>query len=208
MMRAARVVVVAVAACAGATPPTATPVGATPASATPAAPALTVAAAPSPSCAAPEFRQLDFWIGDWDVAVHARSSATATQWGDAKGHQHVEAILGGCAIAEHFRADGPPTPWAGASYSMWQPQLGKWRQTWVDDSAGFLVFKGGPEANGFVLYGEPKDVAGAKTQMRMVFSAITPTSLHWEWQQSSDGWATVAPLMQVDYRRAAVASRP
>jgi len=207
MMRAAvAVAVVAVAACAGATRPAAAPTaGAT----APTPTTATAAATPSPSCAAPEFRQLDFWLGDWDVTVHARSSATSTQWGDARGHQHVEAILGGCAIAEHFTAEGPPTRWAGASYSMWQPQLAKWRQTWVDDSAGFLVFAGGLETGSFVLYGEPKDVGGTKTQMRMVFSAITPTSLHWEWQQSSDGWATSAPLIQIEYRRsAAVASRP
>jgi hypothetical protein len=157
----------------------------------------------SPSCLAPEFRQLDFWLGDWDVTVHARSSPTSDQWADAKGHQHVEAILGGCAIAEHFTADGPPAPWAGASYSMWQPKLGTWRQAWVDDSASFLAFQGGVEHDGFALYGEPKTVGGTQTQMRMVFLAITPTSLRWEWQQTRDGWATAAPQMVVDYRRSA-----
>jgi hypothetical protein len=172
----------------------------------PAAPTAT-ASAPSKSCAAPEFRQLDFWIGDWDVAVHARSSPTSDQWADARGHQHVEAILGGCAISEHFTAEGPPVPWSGASYSMWQPQQATWRQTWVDDSGGYIALHGGPERDGFVLYGEPRDAGGTQTQMRMVFSAVTPTSLHWEWQQTSDGWTTASPVMQIEYRRVPAAQR-
>jgi hypothetical protein len=180
-------------ACAARAPTAAPPTVA----AAPAAPAASV----SSSCAAPEFRQLDFWIGDWDVTVHARASPTSEQWGEAEGRQHVEAILGGCAIAEHFTAAGPPTRWSGASYSMWQPQLGAWRQTWVDDSGSFLAFRGGFERDNFVLYGEPKTADGTQTQKRMVFSAITPTSLHWEWQQTSDGWTTVVPMIKIDYRR-------
>ena len=90
----------------------------------------TTPAAPSTACTSPEHRQLDFWIGDWDVRIRARAAPDKDVWGEAKGTQHVESILGGCAIAEHFTADGPPTPWAGKSYSMWQPKLGKWRQSW------------------------------------------------------------------------------
>jgi hypothetical protein len=165
-------------------------------------PVAASAPARSKSCLAPEFRQLDFWLGDWDVDVHARSSPTSDQWGDARGHQHVEAILGGCAIAEHFTADGPPSPWAGASYSSWQPQLSQWRQTWVDDSGGYIALRGSFAHGEMTLYGEPRDNHGKQTQMRMVYSAITPTSLHWEWQFTDDNWTTFAPTIKIDYRRA------
>jgi hypothetical protein len=178
----------------------------------PAASAPPAAPRGSPSCTAPAFRQLDFWIGDWDVTVHARSAPTSDQWADARGHQHVEAILGGCAISERFTAEGPPTPWAGASYSMWQPALGAWRQTWVDDSGSYLAFQGGLENGAFTLYGEPREVNGAQIQKRMVFREVTATSLRWSWEQSDDHWATATPLMRIDYRRspatAVGASRP
>jgi hypothetical protein len=159
-------------------------------------------AAPKPvaACATPEHRQLDFWIGDWDVAIRARQSPTS-EWGDAKGVQHVEAILGGCAIAETFTAAGPGTPWAGRSFSSWQPKAGKWRQTWVDDSGSYLAFVGGLEAGELTLYGEPRDQAGTTVQMRMVFQAVTPRSLHWEWQRTDDGWKTNQPMMKIDYTR-------
>jgi uncharacterized protein DUF1579 len=166
----------------------------------PAAPAASAAPATKP-CTGPEFHQFDFWIGDWELTVRGRNSPTSDQWGEAKGQQHVESILSGCAIAEHFSADGPGTPWAGASYSSWQPQQSAWRQTWVDDSGGFLVFRGKLENGAMALYGEPRDVGGKQIQMRMVFRDITATSLRWEWQRSDDSWATEAPMITIDYRR-------
>ena len=47
------------------------------------------------SCSAPEYRQLDFWIGDWDVS----------DVGDAKPSMRiaVEEILAGCALKESYR---------------------------------------------------------------------------------------------------------
>src|SRR5215813_9919828 len=64
------------------------------------------------ACDTPEHRQLDFWVGDWDVVVHARQTPDGP-FADAKGRQHVESILGGCAVAETFSADGPGPAWNG-----------------------------------------------------------------------------------------------
>ena len=207
-------VLVALTACTA--PGTATPASATPppgassstasastASASTASSTASATSAPAKPCTGAEFRQFDFWIGDWDLVVRARSAPTSDQWGEAKGHQHVESILAGCAIAEHFTAEGPGTPWSGASYSSWQPKLGAWRQTWVDDSGGYLAFRGSVEHGAMTLYGEPRDVGGKRVQMRMVFQDVTASSLHWEWQRSDDDWATAAPMITIDYRRSA-----
>lgn len=149
------------------------------------------------TCATAEHRQFDFWVGDWDVVIRARSSPTSEDWGEAKGTQHIESILGGCAIAEHFSAEGPGAPWAGKSYSAWQPQLGKWRQTWVDDSGSYIALTGGVEGGVMTLYGE----LGPKGQMRMVFKDVTTDALHWEWQRSTDEWKTLTVMMAIDYKR-------
>jgi len=166
-------------------------------------PAPSSPAPPSPpvaSCNSAEHRQLDFWLGDWNVVVHARATPEGP-FADATGHQHVETVLGGCAIAEHFSAAGPQQPWAGKSYSSWQPNAGKWRQTWVDDSGGYLAFTGGVENGEMTLYGEPREVNGKAFQMRMVFKDVTPRALRWEWQRSEDGWKTSAVMMRIDYTR-------
>jgi len=168
--------------------------------ATPAAPPP--AAAGHSSCSAPEYRQLDFWIGDWDVTIHARQSPTSDTWADAKGRQRVDAILGGCAISEDFRAEGPQQPWAGRSYSSWQPAAGKWRQTWVDDQGGYLAFTGGLEGGTMALYGEPRaDPTGKPFQMRMIWLDVTRAALRWEWQRSYDEWKTSTVMMRIDYVR-------
>jgi hypothetical protein len=157
------------------------------------------AESPSTSCTAAEYRQLDFWIGDWDLVVRARPTPGAP-WAEAKGLQHVESILGGCAISERFRADGPGAPWAGRSYSMWQPALKAWRQTWVDDSGSYLAFTGGVDGDVMTLVGEPRDQDGHHIQMRMVFLDVTARSLRWEWQRQTDGGAW-DPQMIIEYRR-------
>ena len=51
-------------------------------------------------CAAKESHQFDFWIGDWNVVDPA---------GKVAGHNRIEAILGGCALAEHWDGAGGGT---------------------------------------------------------------------------------------------------
>ncbi len=199
-----RLVSISLAAALGAacTPPT-TP-ATQPASAI-SAPAVTPApvasASPSPACVAAEFRQFDFWIGTWDLVVKTRNDPQSP-WVEAPGVQRIEPILGGCAIAEHFTAEGPGVPWAGNSYSVWQPALGKWRQTWVDDQGGYLAFVGAVEDGAMTLYGEPVTRNGGVVEMRMTFLDVTADALRWEWQRkAADG--TWAPQMIIEYRRAA-----
>jgi hypothetical protein len=182
-----RITVVLLCACSQPKPPPRAPA--------PAAPTIVAA------CNTPEHRQFDFWIGDWDVRVRARTAPDKEDWGEAKGTQHIEALLGGCAIAEHFAADGPPAPWAGKSYSAFQPKLGKWRQTWVDDQGSYIALTGGVEAGVMTLYGEPRTANDKTIQMRMVFQNVTKSSLHWEWQRTEDNWATSVAMMTIDYRR-------
>jgi len=70
---------------------------------------------PAASCSAAEHRQLDFWVGDWDLTFdagegrvgRATNRITADEFGD-------------CVIAEHFEmAD---TGYVGGSWSFWTPR--------------------------------------------------------------------------------------
>lgn len=189
------------AACASSSPPPVAPTNVAPAPVATAPATPPAASTIAKACAGPEFRQLDFWIGDWTVKIHARASPTSDQWGDSVGTQHVRSILSGCAIEENFAAQGPPTPWAGRSFATFDGVTKKWRQTWVDDSGGYIPLDGGPEGTDFALYGPPREIQGLKFQMRMVWSHITPDALRWEWQRSTDGWQTNAVMMAIDYAR-------
>jgi hypothetical protein len=163
---------------------------------------IVVLASPAPPkpCAGPEHRQFDFWVGEWDLKVRARSAPDKDEWGEATATQKIESILGGCSIAEHFAADGPGVPWAGKSYSSWQPGLKKWRQTWVDDQGSYIALTGGIEDGVMTLYGEPRTRDGKTVLMRMVFLDVKKDSLRWEWQRQADG-KTWQPMMIIEYRR-------
>jgi hypothetical protein len=173
--------------------------------AAPVAPSPPSSAAAEPiadPCKGAEYRQLDFWTGDWTLAVHARKQPGSEEWRDTTGIQHITRTLKGCAIEENFTA-APPIQFSGRSFSTYDAIAKKWRQTWVDDSGSYLAFTGGPEADGFALYGEPRDLGGKKFQMRMVWSKITHDALRWEWQRSEDSWATSTVMIAIDYARVA-----
>ncbi|HTE51990.1 MAG TPA: DUF1579 family protein [Kofleriaceae bacterium] len=188
--------------CAGAEAGGASPTAASPAAASVAA-SVPASVPASPACTGPEHRQMDFWLGEWDVTVRARTSPDSNEWAEAHGSQRVEKILGGCAVAEHFAADGPGQPWAGASYATWDAASKKWRQTWVDDQGGYLLFTGGVDGGAMALYGEPREVKGARFQMRMIWLDVTPSSLRWEWQRRADGATEWVPMLIIRYRRRA-----
>ena len=185
-MRITLAAIVMILGCAGSERPPATPTRSPP-------PA-------SAACADPAFRQFDFWIGDWDVVVRARAAPDKEEWGEARGTQHIESILGGCVISENFAADGPQEPWAGKSYSTWQVKTQQWRQTWVDSQGSYLAFTGGLENGVMTLYGEPLARDGKRVQMRMIFLDVSRDAMRWEWQRSVEGGPWTA-MMRIAYRR-------
>jgi hypothetical protein len=151
------------------------------------------AAAPLP-CDAPEFRQLDFWLGVWDVRWDAAAGIAA-----GHGTNRVTRTLGDCVIQESF--DGGPTTGnlIGQSLSTYHLPLKRWRQTWVDNQGGYFALVGGPEGNGFVLVSSRlKDDVPVQ---RMVFEEIQSDSLTWRWQKTTDGGKSWSDQWVIYYTR-------
>ena len=182
-----------------------------PAAAAVAPPAAATTEAPPPvppvttadACKAEEHRQFDFWIGHWNLVVSTRKAKDSDEWVESPATNHIQSILAGCAIEESFRAEGPGSPWAGRSVSVYVAATKQWRQTWVDDQGSYLAFTGGMESGRMVLHGEPRQSNGKLVQMRMVFSDITANHITWTWERTTDGGATWTPAMIILYTRAA-----
>ncbi len=165
----------------------------------------------SMACSDAAHRAFDFWLGDWDLVVKVRKPGEPEAWDEAHGVNEIRATHGGCVIEERFRAEGPGEPWAGHSVSVLVD--GRWRQTWVDDQASYMLFVGGFEAesgsdgengkNGkkMILEGEPKERDGKHFRMRMVFTDVTATSMLWRWERTDDEGKTWRPRMLITYRR-------
>ncbi len=149
--------------------------------------ALVAKAAPAPKpCAAPEHRQFDFWLGEWDV----------TEKRKAAGTNRITRILDGCAVREE---------WAGASgthgtsLNMWDAAARRWRQTWVDDKGNVLLLTGGRKGNRMLLEGEAPGDGGALLRHRITWSPLPGGHVRQLWDSTKDGGKTWEVVFDGDY---------
>ncbi|HEV7218857.1 MAG TPA: hypothetical protein VGN39_08285 [Terriglobales bacterium] len=99
-------------------------------------------ATPTP-CAAPAYRQFDFWAGDWDAFDVGSPNKAA--------HVRVDPILGGCVLREDYQAvDGHE----GQSFTIYDGARNVWHQSWVTNRGQMLEIEGKLEAGEMVLTGE------------------------------------------------------
>lgn len=150
----------------------------------------------APPCSTAEFRQMDFWVGVWDVSWEASASTPA-----GHGVNTITRAYDNCVIQEDF-AGGPATGGLiGHSVSTYHAPLQRWRQTWVDNQGGYFALVGGPVGEDFVLVSSR--VTDNAPVQRMVFTDITANSLTWRWQRTPDGGATWADQWVIQYTRRA-----
>jgi hypothetical protein len=149
------------------------------------------------ACDAPEFRQFDFWVGEWEVSWPA-SDATENKSG--RGRNRIHKALDDCAIVENF--DGQPgIPLRGMSLSTYNRQLQKWQQTWVDSEGSYLDFVGEFRDGKMILQREAKSRAGKAFLQRMVWQNIKPESLDWSWERSDNGGKNWQVMWAIHYVR-------
>jgi len=160
----------------------------------PAAPSLMAAQDTAPTaapktCTAPEHRQFDFWIGEWEVT---------TPKGAPAGRNRIEPILGGCALRESWTgAKGG----SGTSYNAYDRRSGRWHQTWVDNGGLVLRLDGTFAAGKMVLSGESRDSTGARVLNRITWQETAPGAVRQLWETSKDGGDTWSVAFDGRYRK-------
>lgn len=143
-------------------------------------------------CDTPEGKQMDFWVGDWDLTW------TDAQGNSQQGHNLIRKVLGSCIVEENF--DGGT--FKGRSYSVYNPNTKLWQQTWVDNNGGYIALTGGQEGDTFILATAPrKTPKGQDLVTRMVFKNISEQSFDWHWQRSLDGGKTWQDSWVIHYKR-------
>lgn len=150
--------------------------------------------APQQACQDAEYRQLDFWVGEWDL------SWTQADGSEGSGTNNItRSPFGDCVITENF--DGNPTlQFKGMSVSTYFKPAGLWRQAWVDDQGGFFSLHGGPQEDGrFIL--DLDRVNDEAPYLRMVWEEITDDSLIWRWQGKASVDAEWADRWVINYKR-------
>ena len=150
-------------------------------------------------CEDAEFKQFDFWIGDWDV-----TSPDGVQ----RGTSHISKEMGGCVIWENWTSAN--SPYFGKSYNTYNVSLKRWEQYWVDNSAGTIFFFG--NLNGSVMDYWTEDIPqpnGDKLRRHLQFFNLSPDKVRQFSQGSTDGGKTWSVEYDFTYnRRGAKSERP
>jgi hypothetical protein len=163
-----------------------------------AAPAIAQTAAAIPqtkiqpinSCGGAEYRQLDFWVGEWRVFQTAGGAEVASS--------HIEHAMGDCGIKETYIAPGSPGgPYQGTSYSSYDRKDHKWRQMYIDTNGSVGWYVG--ELNGADMEMITPGPQGSLN--RMIYRPQSDGSVRQIGTNSVDGGKTWQAGYDYTYRR-------
>jgi hypothetical protein len=150
---------------------------------------------PTYGCDTAESKQLDFWVGEWELTTLGPPGAGVGN----KSRNRITKIMDGCAVLEQFTGGGA-SKLNGHSVSAYDRATKQWKQTWVDNTASYLDFVGGV-VDGNMSFWREADRQGKKVKQRMVWKDVKADSLKWLWQSSADGGTTWSTQWEIDYRR-------
>lgn len=126
-----------------------------------------------PCSAAPEYRQFDYWLGEWDVESGGQKIARSS----------IQLILEDCAVFENYQTIG--RVYAGKSFSMWDAAHKRWEQRYVDTTGAFHEWTGGMEGDRMV-FTWTYESSGVKTMNRMSYLKEGPDKVRQRIEVSTD----------------------
>ncbi len=156
---------------------------------------VSLAATPSPAtvmsaaCNAPQYRQFDFWLGEWDlVGTDGKKSA----------EDKVVRVLGGCALQENWTS---VKSGQGLSLSAYDPATRRWHQTLMDDSGAVLKLEGEFADGKMILVGQHPSLKekGVTITHRIAWNALPDHRVHQYWEASTNGGRTWRPVFEGTY---------
>jgi hypothetical protein len=149
-------------------------------------PRFTALMEPLKPCQAPEYRQFDFWLGDWDVESPASPGRTS--------RNRISSINDGCTLREEYTT---PIGYAGTSLNFYDGVRKVWHQTWIDNQGGALYLEGGLVGESMVLAttGDPQSVN------RITWTPLDDGRVRQHWEATSDGGRTWTSVFDGYYTR-------
>ena len=125
-------------------------------------------------------KDLDFWVGSWEVRLAD---------GSLVGHSQVTRQDGGCAVLEQWRGSGGST---GTSINYFIPSLGQWRQVWVGSNGTLIDMIGGSTEHevrmeGTIEYVFPEQVLAFRSNWTKYPDGVVRQLLE-EFDVASGGW--------------------
>jgi hypothetical protein len=142
-----------------------------------------------PPCSAGEHRQLDFWVGEWDVHLADGSKA---------GTNSVRKEQHNCVVVERWQS---ASGGGGMSINYLDRAEGNWVQVWNDPSGNQIDIRGGLTDEGMLLEGSIHYVANGTTlPFRGLWTPLPDGRVRQYFEQADDG-GTWTPWFEGFYSR-------
>jgi hypothetical protein len=149
----------------------------------------TATAAQAQNCNGPEYRQFDFWVGEWEV----------TYQGKKAGENRITKEEKGCLIHEHWTGRGS----SGQSMNFYDRSTGKWHQVWVDNTGGVLNLSGTYADRRLHYTGPAREEGGKHLIDDLTFFNNADGTVRQLWRVSADGGSTWETVFDGLYRKKA-----
>ena len=136
----------------------------------------------------PEWRQLDFWVGSWEVR--------RTSDGTPAGTNRITLENNDCTIYEHWAG---VLGGGGQSTNYYNATTAKWHQSWIDDQGQTAEFDGAFRDGAMRLEGYREGANGSRTTARLTLTPLPDGSVRQVGEDSPDGGKTWTPLYDLTY---------
>jgi hypothetical protein len=112
------------------------------------------------SCGDAQYRQFDFWIGDWDAFDPD---------GAKSAHVQVTSILDGCVLQEIYEGANGAN---GRSFTIFDAAKKSWHQSWVTNRGQMLELRGSLHEGAITLRGMDHTATGAQRLVSGTWRAV------------------------------------
>jgi hypothetical protein len=157
---------------------------------------ISIAVKSQKPCSRAEYRQLDFWLGEWEA--FGKNGAKA---GDSK----ISLILDSCIILEEWTSASvnQGIRYAGKSFNTYNALTRQWQQTWVDNVGGSTEYlKGGFDNDHIVFTSIPfKVTKDSLAVRRLTFFNMGPDKVRQFGEISRNNGVNWQTEYDLEYRR-------
>jgi len=141
---------------------------------------------PLKPCTLPEYRQFDFWIGEWNVEAPTSPGVVS--------HSRITMINDGCTVLEQYST---PTGYAGSSLNFYDSTRKVWHETWIDNQGGALFLEGGLDGKSMVMATntDPQQIN------RITWTPLEDGRVRQHWESTNDAGKTWSAVFDGYYSR-------
>ncbi len=125
-------------------------------------------------CDAPQHRQFDFWVGEWQVSNKQNSNVSQSS---------ISLINDGCGILEEYTT---AAGYQGKSLNIYDATTEQWHQTWIDNGGTLLQLDGKFEQGKMTLSGVTYNKDGKKVLNRIIWTPNADGTVRQQWLVSNN----------------------